>query len=296
MTSTATLASESASDAHDKGSVSITQEWLVRESSSPPVYLDTTDAFSATNLPAIGGQYVKPGTVTLLPYYVLSRSARRRSDTQVAISVTYGPSPRLMPSTPSSTNPQNIDPGQPGFCDVQVSSKDVVKDLYRAAATLPSAPFSVMDEITDGTATDTGGKPTVFVSRTWEIVISMTDYPGVLPKLSTINPMIHTRNSTALWGCFSAQTGILLPPRMHRRSGSGLVELQLRWSFDQWYHLQQIPDNDPNTGRPKVENYPTSSDPYHAKPVYWVTDVTSSADHSTLLTTAQNTLLTGVLS
>tara|TARA_R110000824_G_scaffold285916_3_gene474042 strand:+ start:3808 stop:4695 length:888 start_codon:yes stop_codon:yes gene_type:complete len=295
MTSIAVLASESASDAHNKGSTSISQEWMVRVSGAT-VYLDTTDAFSATGLPAMGGQYLKPGTATLLPYYVLSRTARRRSDTQMAISVTYGPNPRLMPATPSSTNPQNIDPGQPGYCDVQVSSKDVIKDLYRASATLPTPPFNIKTEITDGTATDSGGKPTTFVSRTWEVVVSMTDYPGVLPKLSTINPMIHSRNSVALWGAFGIQYGILMPPRMHRRSGSGLNELQLRWSFDTYYHFLQMSDNDPNTGRPKVEKYPTATDPYHAKPVYWMTDITASADHSTLLTTAQNTLLTSVLS
>tara|TARA_Y100001973_G_C5208848_1_gene343752 strand:+ start:9377 stop:10261 length:885 start_codon:yes stop_codon:yes gene_type:complete len=291
---TATLQQDSAADAASKASVSISQEWLVVDDGKG--FLEITDAFSATGLPSIGSAYAKADGTGTLGYYVQSRSARRRSDSQVVISITYGIDPRSVPANPSNTNPHNVDAAQPGYCDVQVTARDVVKDLYRANATLPTTPLSVMTAITDGTAVDTGGSPTTFISRTWEVTVTIVDYPGNVPKLSTINPMINTRNSTAMWGAFSAHTGVLLPPRASRKSGSGLCELQLRWSFDQWYHLQQIPDIDPTTGRPKVDNYPNSSSALHAKPVYWVTDITDTENHLSLLTLQQNTLLTGVLS
>lgn len=293
MTLVATLISDTAGDAADQASVHLSQEWLVVEDDGS--FMEITDAFSATALPDIGAAYEKADGSGSLGYYAQARSARRRADNQVVISVRYGINPRSISSNPSDTNPQNVDGSQPGFCDVSVTPRDVIRDLYRASASLPGS-LAVKTEITDGTAVDSGGRPTVFVSRMWEVTISIVDYPGNMPKLSTINPMVHTRNSTGLWGCFDAWTGILKPPRIQRKSGSGLQELQLCWSFDQWYHLQQIPDVDPNTGRAKTENYPTATDPLQAKPVYWVTDITGTANHASLLTLQQNNLLTGVLS
>jgi hypothetical protein len=276
--------------------VSISQEWLVTEDSATPVWLEITDAFSATGLPGIGDAYTKPGTAITLGYYVTSRTARRRLKSQVMISVTYGYSPRVMPQEPSDTNPQNIDPAQPGYCDVQVSARDITKDWYRAGASAPSLPLSVMEAITDGTATDTGGKPTHKLSRTTEVVVSIVDVPANVPKLSTIYPMMNTRNTNELFGTINEKSAIMLPPRMQRRSGTGLMELQLRWTVDDDYHMQQLADMDPNTGRPKVAAYPTATDPLHASPVYWVTDVIANTAHDTLLTSQQTTLLTDVLS
>lgn len=156
-----------------------------------------------------------------------------------------------------------VDPGEIGYLEWSLDEGREFQDTWRENPTIP--PFGIPNGYADigGISVDSGEQPGSGLRL--QQVLEISEVMSVIPQLGAIAAAVGARNSQPFEGANIGR--VVLLPAKTTRIGVDKFRVNWRFSWDEYYHMQQRPLRDVNNNVKKVGG--SADEASAARTVYW---------------------------